>query len=405
MNIFSFIQRSILLPLLIALSIQACSKDTPSSSIQGEEKPDTPTVLETYQTDALDWTVISGKDQVTLLVKRSFYDKLKNSIIQYKNDVENNFPVQLNIVSGTWTKAFEVRETIKEIADTKGLSGVVLVGDMPMHKFYMHDFANPNPLYYEDFTLKFSNDNVASHYDGKPDLKIWVANLRAVSSPDMQGISEFEAFFKKTHLYYSGGQKIRHHALFAAGWEWPDGAKEAAKSMSPIFSKLETEILINETGRGSKNESLGVTRTNILNAFSENYLMFYIQVHSYEKGHDLENGGQLLATDIIKWPTGALFVVNHGCSAGNWLKASPELNVSQAYVFGSSIGEAVVCQVRTGMVYGHEKMYERLVAGDYVGKAYLAAKKSAEKEMNDEYPKGDTVSGVILIGNPFIYIK
>jgi hypothetical protein len=363
------------------------------------------TVLVDSLTDPIDWKVTPGKDQVVLLIRRGSYKELETEILRYKEDVETHFPVQLNILRGSWTKPVEVRGTIKEIYEKKGLSGVVLVGDMPMHRFFMHDFANPNALYYEDFTLPFSNDEIAMSYAGKPDPKVWVANLRAVSDPADKGIDKLKAFFAKTHLYYSGGQAIRHKALFAAGWEWPGGAKEAAAAMESLFPGPDQGLLINETGKTSTAEHLGATRTNILNAFKENYTLFYIQVHSWEQGHDVDHNGKILATEIAALTTGALFTVNHGCSAGNWLKANPAVNTSQAYVFGSGIGQAVVCQVRVGMVYGHERMYERIVAGDYAGKAYLAAKKAGEEEMYREYTDGTIFSGVTFIGNPFLNLQ
>jgi hypothetical protein len=305
---------------------------------------------------------------------------------------------------GNWALPAEVRKTIREIYEKKGLEGVVLVGDMPLHRFYMHNFANPDALYYEDFTLPFSNDEIALSYSGRPDPKVWVANLRAVSDPADKGIEPLKAFFNKTHLYYSGGQTIRPKALFAAGWEWPGGAKEASAAMEPLFSGPDNLLLINETGKTSTSESKGATRTNILNAFRENFMFFYIQVHSWEQGHDVDHQGKIMASEIAALSTGALFTINHGCSAGNWLKANPAVNTSQAYVFGSGIGQAVVCQVRTGMVYGHEKIYERILAGDYAGKAYLAAKKAGEEEMYREYPDGTIFSGVTFIGNPFLYL-
>ncbi len=369
-----------------------------------DDTGDTTSLVESI-CDSIDWTVTPGKDQVVLLVTRGTWKDLSSEIERYKTDVEDGFPVQLNILRGSWTNPMQVRETIREIYDTKGLSGVVLVGDMPLHRFYMHDFANPNALYYEDFTLKFSNDEIATSYSGRPDPKVWVANLRAVSDPGDKGINKLKAFFEKTHLYYSGGQAIRHKALFAAGWEWPDGAKEASAAWESVFPGPDRSLLINETGKNSTAEHFGATRTNILNAFKENFTLFYIQVHSWEQGHDVDHHGKILATDIANLTTGALVTVNHGCSAGNWLKANPAVNTSQAYVFGSGIGQAVVCQVRVGMVYGHEKMYERIVAGDYIGKAYLAAKRAGEEEMHKHYPDGTIFSGVTLIGNPFLYLQ
>lgn len=381
-----------------------CEKDSPLDAIIEPDPVNPEKPIDKYETDPINWEPEPRKDQVVLLIKRTTYENLKSEILQYKKDVETNFPVQLNIVTGTWFKPLQIRETINKVANEKGLSGVVLVGDIPMHKFFMHGFLNPNPLYFEDYNLKFDNDETAAKYLEEPAPKIWVANLRSVSSPDLKGIEELKSFFVKTHSYYSGQISIRHRALFAAGWEWPGGAHESSKAMSSVFSNNEIDVITNDAGKDSGKESIGATYTNLTTAFKDNYLMYYIQVHSYEKGHDLENGGKLLATDIAKWKTGALFVINHGCSAGNWLKAAPDLNISQAYVFGSSIGQAIVCQVRTGMVYGHEKIYENLSAGDYVGKAYLEAKKVAEKQMYHEYPNGEIFSGVVLIGNPFIYV-
>lgn len=382
---------------------QGCKTEVPIITDPDDHK-DSTAVVELL-TDSIDWKVNEGKDQVVLLIRRNSWKELETEIARYKEEVEARFPVQLNVLRGNWSKPVEVRETIAKIYETKGLSGVVLVGDMPLHRFFMHSFANPDALYYEDFTLKFSNDEIALSYSGKPDPKIWVANLRAVSDPAEQGIAELKAFFAKTHAYYSGAQVIRHRALFAAGWEWPDGAKQAKAMLEPVFPGPEASLLINETGKASTAEYQGATRTNILNAFKENYTLYYVQVHSWEAGHDVDHGGQILAPEIAALTTGSLLTINHGCSAGNWLKANPGINTSQAYVFGHGIGQAVVCQVRTGMVYGHERMYERLVAGDYAGKAYLAAKRAGEQEMYSGYPDGTIFSGVTFIGNPFIYIQ
>jgi hypothetical protein len=45
--------------------------------------------------------------------------------------------------------------------------------------FFMHENANSNPLYYEDFGLVFVDrnmDGVDDAYLAKPQLKVWVAN-------------------------------------------------------------------------------------------------------------------------------------------------------------------------------------------------------------------------------------
>ncbi len=116
-----------------------------------------------------------------------------------------------------------------------------------------------------------------------------------------------------------------------------------------------------------------------------------------------------IISELAEFKTGALFTVNHGCSTANWARNEAEgnaPNTAMSWVFGKGIGQAVVGQVRVGMIYGQDRLYEAMLAGDYLGKAYLEAKKAAEAEMNhgDKEP-GDIVSGVLFIGNPFLQIK
>lgn len=374
----------------------------------GTEQPNDPGGDEPEEiTDPIDWTVDDSKDQVVLLVKRDLYTDLSAEIEQYKQDVETAFPsVQLNILQGAWTNAAQVRETIKKVYNEKTLDGVVLVGNMPMHKFYMHDQENPNPLYYEDFDMVFDDDVLARQYGSEPAPKVWVSNLRAVSNPNLKGTTELKAFFQKTHKYYTGALQINHKALFIAGWEWPGGAKDASTSMTTLFPNGSDRVVYTyEGGADPGTESTGATLTNYKSAFEQNWTLFYIQVHSFPKGHDFDNGGHISSTEVSQINTSAVIAINHGCSGGNYLGANPEINLTQAYVFSEGVGQCALGQVRTGMVYGHEKVYERLCAGDYMGKAYFECKKAAESQMYSEYPDGTVIGGVIMYGNPFVKIE
>lgn len=350
--------------------------------------------------DYCNWVVTPGKDHVAVLVNGQAYSRLKAEIDQYKSDVEANFPVQLNIVQGNWINPDEVRATIKDLYHRKDIDGIVLVGAIPMHRFYMHDFANPNSLFFEDFDLKFvdsNDDGIADFYKGAPDLKVWVANLRGVENPLDQGIDVLRAFLNKSHAYYSGKQTIEHRVLAVTGKDWPAGAAWFSAFMGEtVFGKDNVDILGSEQ----------VSSTSVLDAFRKHtYTMFYLQVHSSATEQRME-GGSVSSAEIAEITTGALFTVNHGCSTGNWLKADAkgERNTAMSWVFGKSVGQAVVANVRTGMVYGQESLYERILAGDYLGSANLACKKAAELEMHNGYPSGEIVAGVTFIGNPFIYI-
>jgi hypothetical protein len=369
------------------------------NTLQGYSKPenhsDTNPIVESYN-----WSIKPGKDQVVALVNRKAYSLLKDKLLQYKSDVEAKFPVQLNIVKGNWTNPEEVRNTIKDLYKRKTIGGVVLVGAIPMHRFYMHDFANPNSLFFEDFNLEFvdsNDDGIADFYKGAPDLKVWVANLRGVENPLDQGIDVLRAFFDKSHAYYSGKQTIEHRVLAVTGKDWPGGADWFSGFMGEsVFGKNNVDILGSEQ----------VSSTSVFDAFRKHtYTMFYLQVHSSATEQRME-GVSVSSAEIAEISTGSLFTVNHGCSTGNWLKADAkgERNTAMSWVFGRSVGQAVIANVRTGMVYGQESLYERILAGEYLGPAYFACKKAAELEMHNEYPNGEIVAGVTFIGNPFIYI-
>lgn len=337
------------------------------------------------------------KDKVALMVRKPTYEKLQAEIERYKVDVEKRFPVDLKIVVGEWETPYEVREQIKSLCDPAGLEGVILVGDMPLHRFYMHNFANPNALYYEDPMMEFNDATVATSYSSKPNPQIWVANMRAVSAPDSQGIEELRRFLDKTHAYYTGRQQINNDMLIVAGHEWPEGGRLAEREMRGCFDRIDTLI-----GNGNDKRTF-VTRDKILDTFSKNYRMFYIQVHSNETRQDLEGGGSIFADpDIYEMKTGALCILNMGCSNGNFFKAVGRKNTAQSWVFGKGVGQGVITQVRVGLVYGYENLFARLKAGDYFGKAYLTVKRAGEKEMFEEY-NGTTVSGVTYLGNPFLY--
>ena len=346
-------------------------------------------------------TTETNRDIVALLVKEKTHSNLAAQINQYIADVEARFPVDIRLVTGSWASASDVRACLKHLYKQEKLSGAVLVGDIPMHRFYMHAFANPNPLYYEDFDLVFkdnNNDGISDAYTGKPNLKIWVANLRTAEREDDPGIEKVKTVFAKTHEYYEGRQKIERRALAVTASDWPDGADEfAQKAGYRMFGKDGVDVLSNE------HASVEALRS----AFARHtYMLFYIQVHSSEDGQGMEHG-DLNSREIAEIETGALFILNHGCTVCNWCKnaaAGSSTNTGMAWVFGKGKGQALVGNVRSGMIYGQDQLLERLLAGDYVGKAYYAAKISAEDEMHREYPSGDVVSGVTFIGNPFLYM-
>jgi hypothetical protein len=346
-------------------------------------------------------------ERVALLLREPTQRALAGPLSTYVADVEQHFPVKLQVIARDWTTPREVRETIRALHKESAITGVVLVGAMPMHHFFMHEHPNPNPLYYEDFDLEFADtnkDGVDDAYKGKAELKLWVANIRASEKADYDDIPGLRQFFAKTHDYYTGKIAPESRTLFFSAdvpsADWAGAGDWFKRRGGTRFSAPDKVTIL---------EGKSCTHKAALEAFRKHsYSLTCVAVHSDETGHALHDG-DLMAQEILDLKTGSLITISHGCFAANWTKTDRDKNgpnCGLSWVFSKHLGQAVVGQVRSGGVGFDNLIYERLRAGDYLGKAYLPCKQAHEVEhaMGDRVP-GDIVSGILLIGNPFLALK
>ena len=346
-------------------------------------------------------------DRVAILLREPTLKALAEPLRLYMADVEQRFPVKLHVVARDWKNPAEVRAAIKSLHDQSGISGVILIGAMPMHRFFMHEHPSPNPLYYEDFDLRFvdkNKDGVDEAYEGKPQLKLWVANIRATEKANHDDLPALRRFFAKTHDYYTGKVVPELRTLFFGG---ESSTEEGAvpgdwfirRGGTRFSAPADVTIL----------EGKGCTHRAALDAFQKHsYSLTCVALHSDETGHALFDE-DLMAHEIFDLKTGSLITISHGCFAANWIKTEHDdngPNCGLSWVFGKHLGQAVVGQVRSGGVGFDDLIYQRLRAGDYLGKSYLPCKQAHEIEhaMGDHTP-GDIVSGILLIGNPFLTLK
>ena len=326
---------------------------------------------------------------------------------QYIRDVEVRFPVKVHVVKGKWETPKEVRKAIKSLHGEKAITGVILIGAMPMHRFFMHEHPNPNPLYYEDFDLEFvdnNKDGVDDAYEGTPQLRVWVANIRACEKAREDDIPGLRRFFAKTHDYYTGKIVPEPRTLLFSSEvitsDWAGTGDWFKRRGGARFSAPADVTML---------EGKACTHEAALEAFKKHsYSLTCVALHSDETGHALYDE-DLFAREIAELTTGSLITISHGCFAANWTKTEQDNNgpnCGLSWVFGKHLGQAVVAQVRSGGVGFDDLIYARLRAGDYLGKAYLPCKQAHENEasLGDHFP-GDIVSGILMIGNPFLELK
>ena len=349
----------------------------------------------------------AGQDQVALLLRENAFAALQGPLDQYVRDVEARFPVKVHVVTGTWENPKEVRAAIKSLHDDKAIAGVILVGAMPMHRFFMHEHPNPNPLYYEDFSLEFvdtNKDGVDDAYKGTPQLKVWVANIRASEKATEDDLPGLRRFFAKTHEYYTGKTVPEPRTLFFSAEvitsDWAGAGDWFRRRGGARFSAPGDVTLL---------EGEECTHEAAIEAFQRHsYSLTCVALHSDETGHALYDE-DLFAREIADMRTGSLITISHGCFAANWTKTEQDNNgpnCGLSWVFGNHLGQAVVAQVRSGGVGFDDLIYARLRVGDYLGKAYLPCKQAHEIEASPgDHVPGDIVSGILLIGNPFLQLR
>lgn len=346
-------------------------------------------------------------ERVAILLHERTEKALAEPLRTYVADVEARFPVKLQLFARDWKTPAEVRAVIKSLHRESPVAGVILVGAMPIHLFFMHEHPNPNPLYYEDLNLEFvdnDKDGVDDAYKGRPELKIWVANIRVSEKARDDDLPGLRRFFSKTHDYYTGKAVPELRTLLFSSEvpteDWAGSGDWFKRRGGTRFSAPADVTIL---------EGKSCTHQAALGAFKKHsYSLTCVALHSDETGHALYDE-DLMAQEIFDLKTGSLITISHGCFAANWTKTEHDNNgpnCGLSWVFGKHLGQALVGQVRSGGVGFDDLIYERLRAGDYLGKAYLPCKQAHEIEhaMGDHVP-GDIVSGILLIGNPFLALK
>lgn len=335
--------------------------------------------------------------KVAVLVRPSLAEELSSELAQYMADVESQEKVEFEVVQEDFQTPAEIRNALKQLWREKKIEGAILIGSLPMHRFYMHEHANPNPLYFEDFSLEYKDadgDGAAESYTGSPEVRIWVANIRASEMANDDNVDGLRKFFRKVKKFRDGQLNYEKRAIIVTDAEL--GMRDDETKLGRfLYGQAGVELL------ATPKNTLTFFRT----AFQDKaYAICTMGVHSDWSGQGLEEG-DLSSKEIKEMKTGAILTLNHGCFTGNWCVSEKEgtgISTAQAWAFGEGVGITVVANVRSGCIYGYPNLCESLREGNSIGAAYLAAKQDGEAEMHREYPDGSIVSGVLLLGDPFL---
>lgn len=335
--------------------------------------------------------------KVAILIRPELWETLQSDIHQYMADVRKQESLEFEVMRQDFQSPEQIRDSLRRLWEKEKIEGAILIGALPMHRFYMHEHANPNPLFYEDFSLEYVDENqdgAAESYLGTPKVRIWVANIRPSELANHDDVTALKSYFQKLKLFRDGKLAFEKRAIIVTDVELGLRSDEA-KLGRFLFGESGVELLATP-----KN-----TLSEFRNAFRDKaYAICTMGVHSDWSGQGLEQG-ELSSQEIQKMKTGAILTLNHGCFTGNWCVSEKEgtgISTAQAWAFGDGIGITVVANVRSGCIYGYPALCDLLREGESIGAAYLAAKQAGEAEMHRDYPDGSIVSGVLLLGDPFL---
>ncbi len=93
--------------------------------------------------------------KVAILIRPSLWQSLQSEITDYMADVCNKEAVEFEVIRENFETPQQVRSVLERLWKDKGIEGAILIGSLPVHQFFMHEHANPNPLYFEDFSLHY----------------------------------------------------------------------------------------------------------------------------------------------------------------------------------------------------------------------------------------------------------
>ncbi len=224
--------------------------------------------------------------KVAILIRPSLWQSLQSEITDYMADVCTKEAVEFEVVRENFETPQQVRSVLERLWKDKGIEGAILIGSLPMHQFFMHEHANPNPLYFEDFSLQYrdeDSDGVSESYTGQPQLKIWVANIRASERPDDDDLDGLRRYFRKLKQYYAGRTHYENRSIIVTDAELGMRSDEAELGRF-LFGASGVRLLATP-----KN-----TLTEFRSAFRDSsYAICTMGVHSDWAGQELEQENSL----------------------------------------------------------------------------------------------------------------
>ena len=301
---------------------------------------------------------------IAILVESNIYSNISKAINRFADDIYLLTSIEVLIYSVNFSEPVEVREFLRQLYFTKNISGVILVGNLPLPRMRLFNKTYFSLIYYEDLDGVFVlENNTICLWNNTNGLEIWASLItppKPVSKSRFLRIIFLNKYFEKNHLYKIGLIRVPHRCLIVVDRDWRYWIKDCYDEVTTLYENC-----------------------YVIGGFSENYMIsakeyeFHINV-GYELatgwvhgGYTFSGGGNfdgLRHEGARKKGPGALVHIMSTCGFSNidedWCQAL-------SFVFGDSITLATMGSTKSEGILEAYTLFNALSEGKTLGEAYL----------------------------------
>jgi hypothetical protein len=299
--------------------------------------------------------------KVCVIVNSALYSSIQASIDQYVSDLEaEGYTVVVYTASGGTPG--DLRSLLQE-ESVGGLSGCLLVGDLPVPWYEMVDDFNgyaefPIDLYYMDLDGQWVDADADEKFDdhtnstGDVGPEIWVGRLTA-SPLSGNEVMRIQNYFSKNHRYRTDDLTLAHRAL---SYIYDDWYYYGDSDLDLVYGDNITVMnQRRQTNARDYKERLG-----------ETHRFVHVMAHSSPWGHSFSNGWMSFMEIEVIDPR-VFFYNLFACSNARYVEND---YMGGHYIFAPTYGLAAIGTTKTGSMLSFDRFYRPLGDGKSLGEAY-----------------------------------
>lgn len=311
-------------------------------------------------------------------VESSLYDSLETELAVWNLDLEQE-DYNLILIEWAGTSAEDLKDVIINYYNFNNISGVFLLGNLPVAWFELYEDWDANNIqgpdeawvefpidqYFADLDGLWDDldeDGIYDLHEGELAAEIAVSRLRADNlSYAGEEVEILRAWFERNNLYRNGIMQDSDLALGYIDDDWADWAYEYENALQQCYTDVEMVSAVNSTTADDYRE----------NRWTGTYEWIQVHVHSGPDAHYFyQNNGSnydlVHNFEIAPHDPDALFYNLFCCSNARFTQAN---NMGSLYVLGNDHGLASVGSTKTGSMLGFENFYAPLGNEEVMGEA------------------------------------